>query len=98
MVPVFIFGILLAGKGKEYKIVDYLKVAVVTAGVLVFNFGKKAKKNGKPDSPWGLGLICLSLTLDGFTVCVMVKQTKNNNKKQKHSNQLCLGSYTAMWL
>jgi UDP-galactose transporter B1 len=67
MVPVFIFGILLAGKGKEYKIVDYLKVAVVTAGVLVFNFGKKAKKNGKPDSPWGLGLICLSLTLDGFT-------------------------------
>jgi hypothetical protein len=67
MVPVFIFGILLAGKGKEYGIMDYLKVAVVTGGVLVFNFGGKSKTGGA-DSPWGLGLIALSLTLDGFTV------------------------------
>jgi hypothetical protein len=86
MVPVFIGSLLLDPiKRSQYTFVDYFKVAVVTAGVIMFNFGKtndfimappfmvplagKGGKAAKPDDPWGLTLIAISLTLDGVTVC-----------------------------
>ena len=45
------------------------KVAVVTAGVVVFNFGAPVKKGhgGGSDSTYGLALIAFSLFLDGLT-------------------------------
>lgn len=67
MVPVFIFSVLIGGEAGKYTLVDYIKVAVVTAGVLIFNFGKKAKSGGVENSSYGLALIALSLTLDGTT-------------------------------
>lgn len=67
MVPVFLMGILIGGK--KYDWTMYFQVAVVTAGVVVFNFGApvKAGKGGGADSSYGLGLICFSLVLDGLT-------------------------------
>jgi len=65
MVPVMAGGILIGGK--TYSIVEYLQVALITAGVCVFNFGGKKKKGGQPDSPYGLALIGASLLMDAFT-------------------------------
>jgi len=67
MVPVFLMGILIGGK--KYDWTMYFQVAVVTAGVVVFNFGApvKAGKGGGSDSSYGLGLIAFSLFLDGLT-------------------------------
>ena len=64
MVPVMAGGIVLGGK--RYALIEYLQVLLITAGVCVFNFGGKAKKGGS-DSPFGLGLIALSLVMDMVT-------------------------------
>ncbi len=65
MVPVMAGGIVIGRK--TYSLLEYIQVAVITAGVCVFNLGGKAKKGGKPDSPYGLGLIFASLLMDAFT-------------------------------
>ena len=51
------------------------QVAVVTAGVVVFNFGApvKAGKGGGSDSTYGLALIAFSLFLDGLTGGLQVR-------------------------
>ena len=51
------------------------QVAVVTAGVVVFNFGApvKAGKGGGSDSSYGLALIAFSLFLDGLTGGLQVR-------------------------
>mmetsp|Transcript_9464 Transcript_9464/g.18349 ORF Transcript_9464/g.18349 Transcript_9464/m.18349 type:complete len:329 (+) Transcript_9464:68-1054(+) len=69
MVPVMLFGILIAGKAKDYSLIDYVQVAVVTLGVVVFNFGAPVKpgKGAGADSTYGLALIAGSLALDGAT-------------------------------
>ena len=64
MVPVMAGGIVLSGK--RYSLIEYLQVALITIGVVVFNFGGK-KKAGGGDSPYGLFLIALSLLMDMVT-------------------------------
>ena len=64
MVPVMAGGVVLGGK--SYSAFEYLQVALITAGVCVFNlFGKK--KKGGADSALGLGLIGFSLVMDAVT-------------------------------
>eukprot|EP00281_Chroomonas_sp_CCMP1168_P031423 CAMPEP_0206247124 /NCGR_PEP_ID=MMETSP0047_2-20121206/19639_1 /ASSEMBLY_ACC=CAM_ASM_000192 /TAXON_ID=195065 /ORGANISM="Chroomonas mesostigmatica_cf, Strain CCMP1168" /LENGTH=329 /DNA_ID=CAMNT_0053672621 /DNA_START=20 /DNA_END=1009 /DNA_ORIENTATION=+ len=88
MVPVMLFGILIGGKWKDYGLSDYLQVAIVTAGVVVFNFGAPVKpgKGGGSDSAYGLALIAGSLALDGLTGGLqdrVKKQTKALNADKK---------------
>ena len=64
MVPVMAGGILLGGK--RYSLSEYAQVTLVTVGVIVFNFGGKAKKGGE-DSSYGLLLILASLIMDAVT-------------------------------
>lgn len=65
MVPVMAGGLLLGGK--SYTLFQYLQVALITGGVVVFNFGGKKKGGGSADSPYGLALIAFSLLMDAFT-------------------------------
>lgn len=88
MVPVMLFGILLAGKAKDYSMSDYIQVIIITIGVVVFNFGapRKAGKGAGADSTYGLALIAFSLALDGATGGLqdkVKKQTKALNKDKK---------------
>ena len=62
MVPVMAGGLLLGGK--SYTVFEYLQVALITGGVVVFNFGGKKKGGGAADSAYGLVLIGLSLIMD----------------------------------
>ena len=62
MVPVMAGGLLLGGK--SYTLFEYLQVALITGGVVVFNFGGKKKGGGAADSAYGLVLIALSLIMD----------------------------------
>jgi len=80
MVPVFLMGILIGGK--KYDWTMYFQVAVVTAGVVVFNFGApvKAGKGGGSDSTYGLALIAFSLFLDGLTGGIQ-DRVKNSTKR-----------------
>jgi len=64
MVPVMIGGIVLGGK--KYSASEYAQVLIITGGVVLFNFGGKAKKGGS-DSSYGLLLIFLSLVMDAVT-------------------------------
>lgn len=47
---------------------------MVTAGVVIFNFGAPVKpgKGGQSDSAYGLALIAFSLALDGATGGIQV--------------------------
>ena len=65
MVPVMAGGIVLGGK--RFSLVEYVQVALITLGVVVFNFGGARKKGGAKDSPYGLALIGVSLLLDAVT-------------------------------
>ena len=62
MVPVMAGGLLLGGK--SYTVFEYLQVALITGGVVVFNFGGKKKGGDAADSTYGLVLIALSLIMD----------------------------------
>lgn len=64
MVPVMAGGIVLGGK--SYSPVEYLQVALITAGVCMFNLLGKKKKAGE-DSSLGLLLIGFSLVMDAVT-------------------------------
>jgi len=87
MVPVFLMDMLIGGKKYEWSM--YFQVAVVTAGVVVFNFGAPVKpgKGGGSDSTYGLSLIAFSLFLDGLTGGLQskVKQTTKDMNKEKGS-------------
>jgi len=78
MVPVMAGGIVLGGK--QYSLVEYLQVALITLGVCVFNFGGKKKKSGPADSPFGLGLIGLSLVMDMVTGGLQDKVKKSTKE------------------
>jgi hypothetical protein len=84
MVPVFLMDMLIGGKKYEWSM--YFQVAVVTAGVVVFNFGApvKAGKGGGADSSYGLGLIAFSLFLDGLTGGLQTK-VKTSIYTHKHT-------------
>ena len=49
MVPVMAGGIVLGGK--RFSLVEYVQVALITVGVVVFNLGGARKKGGAKDSP-----------------------------------------------
>ena len=83
------------------------KVAVVTAGVVVFNFGAPVKKGhgGGSDSTYGLALIAFSLFLDGLTGGLQdrVKATTiemNPDKKNAGitNSPRASASFKSMWL
>jgi len=73
MVPVMVAGALI--HGEKYSPADYIRVAMVTVGIIVFTFFKDAGKvskeaSGAPVSIWievlGLALATFSLVLDAF--------------------------------
>jgi UDP-galactose transporter B1 len=79
MVPVMLFGVLFAKK--KYSFRDYVCVALITAGIIIFNLSGKHKGGGEGNSAYGLGLLFASLVLDGVT-----GSTQDNLKrKYKHS-------------
>jgi len=61
MIPVMLFGFLI--RGKKYTLIETLAVLLITAGINVFQSGKK----GGESSVYGLVLLFLSLVLDGVT-------------------------------
>ena len=73
MVPVMIGSIVLAGK--KYALQKYAAVALVTLGITAFQFatpskkGKGGHKSGDagPSEAAGLGLLAVSLVLDGLS-------------------------------
>lgn len=67
MVPVMVGGLLLGGR--TFKLLQYVQVLVITAGVVVFNFGAPGAggKGGGGDSTYGLTLIFISLVMDAVT-------------------------------
>ena len=64
MVPVMAGGVLLGGK--KFSALEYLQVALITAGVCIFNLFGKSKAGGA-DSSYGLALIGFSLLMDAVT-------------------------------
>eukprot|EP00967_Tisochrysis_lutea_P089436 scaffold127308_cov36-Tisochrysis_lutea.AAC.4 len=50
-----------------------MQVAAITLGVTIFNFGGKKKKKGKPDQPFGLVLLAVSLLMDAVTGGLQVR-------------------------
>ena len=64
MVPVMAGGVVLGGK--SYSAFEYLQVALITAGVCIFNLFGKSKAGGA-DSSYGLALIGFSLLMDAVT-------------------------------
>ena len=64
MVPVMAGGVLLGGK--KFSALEYLQVALITAGVCIFNLVGKSKAGGA-DSSYGLALIGFSLLMDAVT-------------------------------
>jgi len=69
-----------------------MQVAAITLGVTIFNFGGKKKKKGKPDQPFGLVLLAVSLLMDAVTGGLQdkVKQTT------KEINPLVKGAKPSM--
>jgi len=64
MVPVMLMGLLFGGKKRTT--VEIVSVFVVTAGITLFQSGKK-KGPDKDSSMFGIGLLLLSLLMDGLT-------------------------------
>eukprot|EP00321_Phaeocystis_globosa_P016435 CAMPEP_0118817308 /NCGR_PEP_ID=MMETSP1162-20130426/5338_1 /TAXON_ID=33656 /ORGANISM="Phaeocystis Sp, Strain CCMP2710" /LENGTH=343 /DNA_ID=CAMNT_0006747401 /DNA_START=3 /DNA_END=1034 /DNA_ORIENTATION=+ len=78
MVPVMAGGLLLGGK--SYTLFEYLQVALITGGVVVFNFGGKKKGGDAADSAYGLVLIALSLIMDMVTGGLQDKVKKSTKE------------------
>ena len=64
MIPVMIGGI---AAGRAFPTSQYVQVAVITAGVVVFNLGKPRRGDAGKDSAYGLALIAASLLMDFIT-------------------------------
>ena len=67
MIPVMAVSVLV--RGKSYPLAAYVRVAMVTVGIICFTFFKKAGKATKgsgSNSMFGLGLALASLLMDGF--------------------------------
>lgn len=91
MVPVMIGGI---AAGRKFPISQYVQVAVITLGVVIFNFGKPAKSgSGGEDSTYGLSLIGLSLVMD-FATSMMQDRVKVATKRANPSKE---GAKTSMF-
>ncbi|OQS03560.1 Drug/Metabolite Transporter (DMT) Superfamily [Thraustotheca clavata] len=67
MIPVMLMGVLIGRK--KYALKEYISVFLITVGIVVFQLGKAASpsKQAQENSYYGLGLLFLSLTLDGIT-------------------------------
>lgn len=65
MIPVMVGGLVLGGR--KFSVSQYIQVLVITAGVVVFNFGAPSKKGKGNDSTYGLTLILVSLVMDAVT-------------------------------
>ena len=67
MIPVMAVSVLV--RGKRYPVAAYVRVAMVTLGIICFTFFKKKGKVTKgsgSNSVFGLGLALASLLMDGF--------------------------------
>ena len=65
MVPVMLMRIVVVGQ--RYKLIEYIQVFVITAGICSFMLFEDGAKSGKETSLIGLALCIVSLILDGFT-------------------------------
>ncbi|RHY01851.1 hypothetical protein DYB25_005858 [Aphanomyces astaci] len=70
MIPVMLMGVVLGRKKYSWK--EYVSVILITAGIVIFQLGKDSSKgSGKQqqteNSVYGLGLLFVSLFLDGLT-------------------------------
>ena len=90
MVPVMIGGI---AAGRKFPASQYVQVAVITLGVVIFNFGKPAKGGGGEDSSYGLTLIGLSLVMD-FATSMMQDRVKVATKRANPGRE---GARTSMF-
>ena len=90
MVPVMAGGVLLGGK--KFSALEYLQVALITAGVCIFNLFGKSKAGGA-DSSYGHALIGFSLLMDAVTGGLQDRvkvRTKELNAGAPSSKQLAL--------
>jgi len=93
MIPVMAVSVLV--RGKTYPIAAYVRVAMVTVGIICFTFFKKAAKASKgarQNSIFGLSLALGSLLMDGF-----VGPTQEAIFSQYHSSTHQMMYYTNMW-
>ncbi|CAN0167085.1 unnamed protein product [Ectocarpus sp. 12 AP-2014] len=64
MIPVMLFGVLFAKK--QYSVQEYLCVALITMGIVIFNLAMGSKtEEDKQNSTYGLCLLVTSLVFDG---------------------------------
>mmetsp|Transcript_14646 Transcript_14646/g.39928 ORF Transcript_14646/g.39928 Transcript_14646/m.39928 type:complete len:414 (+) Transcript_14646:54-1295(+) len=93
MIPVMASGVLL--HGKHYSLAAYLRVVMVTVGLILFTFFKKSKgaaASAARSQVVGLGLAFLSLTMDGF---VSPNQEAVFSKYKTSTHQMMY--YTNLW-
>ncbi|KAH9129193.1 hypothetical protein AeMF1_000739 [Aphanomyces euteiches] len=66
MIPVMLMGVVLGRKKYSWK--EYVSVLLITAGIVTFQLGKDSSKGKQQEnSVYGLGLLFLSLFMDGLT-------------------------------
>mmetsp|Transcript_6907 Transcript_6907/g.10874 ORF Transcript_6907/g.10874 Transcript_6907/m.10874 type:complete len:325 (+) Transcript_6907:35-1009(+) len=66
MVPVMVVSTIIAKK--RYNLRQYISVAGISGGIIMFMIGKSKSKSGlSTNNPFGILLSCISLSLDGFT-------------------------------
>lgn len=93
MIPVMAVSVLV--RGKSYPMAAYVRVAMVTVGIICFTFFKKAaklSKSGRQNSIFGLSLALASLCMDGF---VGPTQEEIFSKYNSSTHQMMY--YTNMW-
>ncbi len=93
MIPVMAVSVLV--RGKTYPLAAYVRVAMVTFGIICFTFFKKAGKavkGGRKNSIFGLGLALASLFCDGF-----VGPTQEAIFSQYKSSTHQMMYYTNLW-
>ncbi|KAF0687980.1 Aste57867_20361 [Aphanomyces stellatus] len=92
MIPVMLTGVVLGRKKYSWK--EYVSVILITAGIVVFQLGKESPqgKATQENSVYGLGLLFLSLFLDGLTGSGQ-EQMVQELKPSVHQQML----YTNVW-
>ncbi|ETV80537.1 hypothetical protein H257_06794 [Aphanomyces astaci] len=102
MIPVMLMGVVLGRKKYSWK--EYVSVILITAGIVIFQLGKDSSKgSGKQqqteNSVYGLGLLFVSLFLDGLTGSgqeQMVEQHKPSVHQQMLNTNVWAVIYTGI--
>eukprot|EP01084_Bolivina_argentea_P156143 272105_1 len=90
MIPVMLFGVLFAHK--RYSLREYICVALITIGILIFNLSGSHSKGKGNNSVYGLALLCVSLIMDGVTGSTQ-ENIKRASKHTMHEMMLYTNSF-----